>query len=525
MEILFGLAFVISLVGWMYLLRRQQTTVQQAIQVALESEQRMRDLQNDLRERDKAIANSQRDMATADGLILNLRQEVARNHSTIADYETQLKQQRDTIATLRNQINTSEKDSVQSKALFETVATVAYDVVFVLDEDFTVIAMNHAADQLFGPRHPLGEPLLGVIDSPYLQDVVERALGEDESLEEQITIDTTIYRARTQVMRYDNEHVFIGVALQDVTKLVRLNRARRDMVSNISHELNTPITKIRLIIEGLFHEQERPKRKASIASLKDIAREVDSLQDIVDDMHYLSRIESGQAIMMLVSVNLVEIVDESIERVSNQLEDRDLRIVKHIPERIRVLCDRDQVRRVMLNLIGNAIKWSPDGETITLSALEGVTSDGETEITISVFDNGPGVPEDQRERIFERFYQIDPARTKGQGSGLGLAICKHVVEAHGGYIWAEGNSKGGGGRFLFTLLAADSEAEDDAEPLPFNAREGTSEFDAIPNVLRNGDTPTPPIYEDVDADDADTDDADDADTEQRDAEQTEEAKM
>jgi two-component system phosphate regulon sensor histidine kinase PhoR len=105
----------------------------------------------------------------------------------------------------------------------------------------------------------------------------------------------------------------------------------------------------------------------------------------------------------------------------------------------------------MLNLIHNAIKWSPVGGTITLRA----TESGD-EVTVMVLDQGPGVPDDQVDRIFERFYQVDSSRSGTEGTGLGLAICKHIVEAHGGRIWAEGRSRAGGGRFLFTLASAEN---------------------------------------------------------------------
>ena len=215
-----------------------------------------------------------------------------------------------------------------------------------------------------------------------------------------------------------------------------------------------PITRIRLIIEGLFHDAEKPKRKASIESLKEIAVETDTLLWLAQELLDLSMIESGQAIMRLVETPLNQVVDDAIERLMTQADTKQLTIVSHVPEKYDVLCDADQLRRVLANLIHNAIKWSPGKETITITASE--TND---EITVSVFDNGPGVPDDLRERIFERFYQVDVSRSEHEGTGLGLAICKHIVEAHGGKIWAEGNSQGMGGRFLFTVLNADTDFE------------------------------------------------------------------
>lgn len=357
----------------------------------------------------------------------------------------------DVIKALRSQMSAIEQKSVESKALFSTISNVSFDIVFLLDDQQTIIMHNQSADVLFGDTNPIGERLDNVVESPDLINIVQYALSEDESLEEQFVIDGSYYRARTQVMNYDAGHRFIGVAMQDITRLVQLNRARRDLVANISHELRTPITRIRLIIEGLFLDADKPKRKASIQSLKEIAMETDTLLWLAQELLDLSMIESGQAIMRLVKTPLRQVVDDAIERLEAQAEVKELTIVSHVPEKFEILCDADQLRRVLGNLIHNAIKWSPPNEAITVTAIE-----GDEEITVSVFDNGPGVPDDLCERIFERFYQVDASRSGHEGTGLGLAICKHIITAHGGNIWAEGNSQGKGGRFSFTVYKGDA---------------------------------------------------------------------
>lgn len=389
-------------------------------------------------EKDQTLVSVQHNLVNAEHLAQDLR--------------TDLVKQEHLIAELRQQIATTERESLQSKALFTTIANVAYDLVFVLDADLTIIASNRSAASFFGQVSPIGEKLTQIIEAPDLDLIVQRAFDEEESLEEQFTYKGQYYKVRTQVIRYQDDGAFVGVALQDITQLVRLNRSRRDMVANISHELRTPIANIRLRIDSLFHDEDKPKRKASIQSLRDIGQETDALEKLVQELLDLSMIESGQAIMKLVPLRLIEIVEEAIERLQDQLDDKRLTMVLHVPQKLEVFADRDQARRVFVNLIRNAIKWSPEGDAITISAQ--VTGE---DITVSIYDNGPGVPENQRERIFERFYQVDTARTKREGSGLGLAICKHIVEAHGGQIWAEGNSQGSGGRFMFTLLNATPE--------------------------------------------------------------------
>ena len=361
------------------------------------------------------------------------------------------------IRKLRAQLANIEQQSSENMALASTISSVAFDLVILLDEDLTVITYNQSAERFFRDRNPIGEPLQAAIDSPDLLNLVQLALSEDESLEEQFVVDKTYYRARTQVLNNEGDRRYVGIAMQDITDLVTLNRARRDMVANISHELRTPITRIRLIIEGLFLDADKPKRKASIQSLKEIAMETDALLWLAQELLDLSMIESGQAILRLVKSPLKQLVDDAIERFTPQVEMKELTIVSHVPQNYDVLCDADQLKRVLGNLIHNAIKWSPKDNAITITA-----SEHEDEITVTVFDKGPGVPEDLRERIFERFYQADVSRSGDEGTGLGLAICKHIIEAHGGRIWAAGNSRGKGGQFRFTVLKADADFHDPA---------------------------------------------------------------
>lgn len=418
------------------MLVQKDTRVAQARDHVVEVEKAQAALQQQIDDRDAQISKLKAQIEEQDKRIERLRRNAEDRHSITAN--------------LRAQVDAHQRETRQSRAFYSTISNVTYDVVLVLDQDTTIIALNRSADVLFGERNPVGEKLAHVIDAPDLLDIIARALNENEGLEEQVHFADRYYRARTQVMRYDEEHVFIGVALQNITQLVKLNRARRDLVGNISHELRTPITNIRLVIDSLFLDADKPKRKASIESLKAIRRHIDTLELMSQELLDLSMIESGQAILRMVEVPLAEMVEEAVMRLEDQLEAKDLHVVQHIPEKIHVLCDRDQARRVLVNLIHNATKWSPPNEAITVSATNG----GE-EITISIFDNGPGVPEGEVSRIFERFYQVDTARTNSQrkGTGLGLAICKHIVKAHGGDIWAESNDQGQGGRFFFTLLS------------------------------------------------------------------------
>lgn len=409
-------------------------------------ERRLADTRKSLEDREKFTETLRTLLQDTEGTVERLKREVLEQEqmlATIRDSASRLNQHTEVL----EQSDKPEIANASHQALLLTLANTAYDALFVVNDKYQILALNGSAETLFQVSRPTGRSLAEVTNKPELEMMVEDAVANaEEMLEEQLNIGRRSYRVRVQVNRQAGG-MLIGLALQDVTELVRLNRARRDMVANISHELRTPIANIRLIIESLFHEQEKPKRKQSTSALRAIARETDSLLWLVQELLDLSMIESGQAILRMVEYPVRELVEEAVERMEDQSRTKDIRVVSEAPNDVLVWADQEQIRRVIINLIHNAIKWSPRGKGITLTAQ--TVAD---EVIVSVLDEGPGVPDDQTERIFERFYQVDPSRSGGEGTGLGLAICKHIVEAHGGKIWAEGNEDGTrGGVFRFTL--------------------------------------------------------------------------
>ncbi len=426
-----------------------------------ERERELDGLHQTLVEQEDALNRLRQEVSERDRALVALQQSLAEHDLALADALSEQNVTDSDVSAVKNDnadqtSDASAKNDSYKIALALTLANSAYDALLVVDEETRVSASNQSAETLFNNPHPAGGLLVDVTGLPELEMMVMDALAnEEESFEEQLSFNKRFYRVRTQVIRREG-NLFIGMAIQDVSELVRLNRARRDMVANISHELRTPIANIRLIIDSLFHEQEKPKRKQSTSALRAIARETNSLLWLVQELLDLSMIESGQAILRMVEEPLHEIVAEAIERVEDQSDAKEIQISSETPEDLQVLADRDQVRRVLINLIHNAIKWSPPGEKIRVRA-----ENSGDQVTISVLDHGPGVPEEFRLRIFERFYQVDPSRSGNEGTGLGLAICKHIVEAHEGRIWVENNDEGKdgkGGCFKFTLPGAEERA-------------------------------------------------------------------
>jgi two-component system phosphate regulon sensor histidine kinase PhoR len=234
------------------------------------------------------------------------------------------------------------------------------------------------------------------------------------------------------------------VILQDLTRVRRLETVRRDFISNISHELRTPLAGLKALVDtlrgGAIKDPSAAKR-----FLKRMDIEVDTLTQMVEELLELSRIESGQAPLCLAPTSVAELVIPPVDRLRPQAERAGLEITVLLPPELPpVVADPDRARLVLTNLVHNAVKFTPPGGRITVAA-----QPTEDEVILSVQDTGVGIPADDLPRIFERFYKADRARSGG-GTGLGLAIAKHIVQGHGGRIWAE-SAEGQGSTFHFTL--------------------------------------------------------------------------
>jgi len=239
-----------------------------------------------------------------------------------------------------------------------------------------------------------------------------------------------------------------------LTELRRLERVRRDFITNISHELRTPLASVRLLAETLEDAIDTDRDKAQIF-LEKIETEVQHLSALVSELLELSRIESGLLPMVIEPVEAGQLVREIMARMLPQAQRHRLTLRTEIQDgHVLVAADSKQIARVLVNLVHNAIKFTPSGGTVTIGTV--LERGGQTQ-RFFVRDTGVGIRPEELPRIFERFYKADRARSKtdfigpgGGGSGLGLAIARHVVEALGGRIIAE-STPGQGSTFTFTL--------------------------------------------------------------------------
>jgi signal transduction histidine kinase len=229
-------------------------------------------------------------------------------------------------------------------------------------------------------------------------------------------------------------------------ELDQLERLRRDLVANVSHELKTPISALRAHLENLLDGVERPDPE----TLQVMLAQSERLGRLVDQLLDLSRLESGDVPLHREPVALGPLVSEVVSEIEVASAGHDVALERAVPEGLPdVYADRERIHQVLFNLLDNAVRFTPAGGRVTVSAER---SDGSVDVHVT--DTGPGIPPEHLPRLFERFYRADPARSQKEGgTGIGLAIARSVVEAHGGRIWAE-SVVGVGSTFRFTLPAA-----------------------------------------------------------------------
>jgi two-component system phosphate regulon sensor histidine kinase PhoR len=355
---------------------------------------------------------------------------------------------------IREQVTTLAEEQGRLAAVLDHMA----DGVLITDEGGQVRLVNAAATRLLetSEERALGRSFAQV--APY-HPLIElwkacRELGKEQIEMVEVSRHGLFLQAIVSPFDFAQGRPFEQqgtkgylVILQDLTRIRRLETVRRDFISNISHELRTPLAGLKALVDtlrgGAIKDPPAAKR-----FLKRMDTEVDALTQTVEELLELSRIESGQAPLRLVPTLVAEVVVPPVDRLRPQAERAGLEITILLPPQVPpVLADTDRARLVLTNLIHNAVKFTPPGGHITVAA-----KPAGAEVILSVEDTGVGIPAEDLPRIFERFYKADRARSGG-GTGLGLAIAKHIVQGHGGRLWAE-SVEGQGSTFSFTLPVA-----------------------------------------------------------------------
>jgi signal transduction histidine kinase len=233
---------------------------------------------------------------------------------------------------------------------------------------------------------------------------------------------------------------------QMANKLEQVETMRRELIADISHELRTPLTAIKGSMEGLMDGI----LSADEATFQQIHQDASRLARLVDDLQELSRVEAGAFDLKIDQVRVSDLVGAAVGRLGWQFDEKGVKLEVDVPDSLsRVLVDQDRLAQVLLNLLGNALQYTPAGGKVSISARQ-----QERVVMVSIADTGLGIQAEHLPHIFTRFYRIDKSRSRaGGGSGIGLTVARYLVEAHGGRLWVHSEGLGKGSIFTFSLPA------------------------------------------------------------------------
>lgn len=336
---------------------------------------------------------------------------------------------------------------------YEAVLSSMIEGVIAMDREEHILSINQAALDIFDiPQKEIKNKTIqeiirnlafhkflaakAALDDPQQEDFLIHQKGDKV-----VNIHTVPLRNSAQ------ERIGTLIVINDVTKIRRLENMRKDFVANVSHEIKTPLTAIKGFVETLLHDDdENPEKRGEFLEI--IMRHVDRLNSLVVDLLSLSRIEQmdDNNKIEFEQRRIRNVIETAIQVVQAKADNKGIRIEVFCNEEITALMDSPLFEQALVNLIDNAIKYSPENSRVFVYAM--MDNNG---ITLQVKDKGPGIPEEHLSRLFERFYRVDKARSrKLGGTGLGLAIVKHVIAVHGGTVSVE-SSPGKGSTFIINL--------------------------------------------------------------------------
>lgn len=346
---------------------------------------------------------------------------------------------------LHEKIDSSEQDKAKLSMMLEYMS----EGVVGVNRDLRIIICNPSAKKILGyHRNPINRSLIELTHHPDIDSLMTEIIENQTSVSKEI-----------EITYPEKKHLKISAAstgaakgicgvlvLHDITEIKKLENLRKDFVANVSHELRTPLTSIigflEILQSGAISNPEQSEK--FIRMMQDDAKR---LHRLIEDLLAISSLESGETRLNLRALDVKPAIEKVLESLEPQITKKEISLVFKIPGQLpAVSADHDRFRQVLLNLLDNAVKFTPPKGRVTVHAR---LSDRMVEVGIE--DSGPGIPEEALHRVFERFFRADKARSREEGgTGLGLSIVKHIVEAHGGTVSCK-NAAGGGAFFRFTL--------------------------------------------------------------------------
>lgn len=359
----------------------------------------------------------------------------------------------------QSQLELAEVKAARNLALVEeqdkqqTVFNSMVEGLLILDENGQVQFSNPTLGTLFDLHGDIrGKTLLEALRHHELKAVAERSLVEGRVTDFELTLngrETRVLQVNAASFRdRDRAHAGTILVFHDLTRIKQLENVRKEFVANVSHELRTPLSLIKGYVETLI-DGAKDDPAIALRFLQTIEKHADRLSFLIEDLLTISQLESGQIVLNQQPLALGEQVDQVIRDLHARAAERSITLVNDVPPELLVNADGDRFQQVLFNLVDNAVKYGRQGGSVRLGArrMDGDRVEG------WVTDDGPGIPAEASERVFERFFRVDRARSRDAGgTGLGLSIVKHIVQSHGGEVRLQ-SEPGKGCTFFYTLPA------------------------------------------------------------------------
>jgi two-component system phosphate regulon sensor histidine kinase PhoR len=371
-----------------------------------------------------------------------------------------LRQQMSLHADMETFQRRHQQTTIDAKAQQQVLFNSMLEGLLLLDRNRKIYLANRAFKNLFGLKIELrGKTVMEALRVHELADLVERAEVEKQVLDYELKLPDLSERwlqvNAAVITNSAGEREGTILVFHDLTRLKQLERTRQEFVANVSHELRTPLSLIKGYVETLL-DGARSDPAIAERFLKIIERNTQRLDLLIQDLLTISALEAGRMKLNLHPVALRPLVEKIFTDLKPPADNKSITLINQLPE-LAAAADASRLEQIFANLVDNAIKYGRAQGRVTIGGKK--RDDGKIEIFAQ--DDGPGIPAKALDRIFERFYRVDKARSREQGgTGLGLSIVKHIVQAHGGEVWVK-SEPGKGATFSFTLSAADDKGSPD----------------------------------------------------------------
>jgi two-component system phosphate regulon sensor histidine kinase PhoR len=345
----------------------------------------------------------------------------------------------------------ADDDALDWERLFDQYVAGDDRGVLIIGDGRVVLAINSAARKMLDYAGPAARPLTDVVRDLHVSFAVGEALHDRRPLRHESYApdpDRLLRFHLIPILTPSDEPVLVVATIEDITHVRHLETVRRDFVANVSHELRTPLASINLLVETLQRGAINDPHAAD-HFLHRIEIETQAMARLVEELLELSRLETGVLSLTLETVDLSRLLDDVVNRLAPTADEKEVQLWLDAQQPLpAVRVDPRRLEQVLINLVHNAIKFTPSGGTVTMHAVRRGRG-----VEIAVSDTGVGMDSAEAARVLERFYKVDKGRNRSSGAGLGLAIARHLLEMHGSRLTVV-SEVGRGSRFSFELPLA-----------------------------------------------------------------------